>query len=56
MLDRALCLGALGLPAALAAAEAGFADQSHFTRACRDVFGLPPGRLVARTDEVASVQ
>ena len=47
MLDRALCLRALGLPAALAAADAGFADQSHFTRACRDVYGLPPGRLIA---------
>ncbi|MBF0666224.1 MAG: AraC family transcriptional regulator [Brevundimonas sp.] len=56
MLDRALCLGAHGVPAALAAAEAGFADQSHFTRACRDVFGLPPGRLIARAAQVASVQ
>src|SRR5690606_19858310 len=56
MVDRALCLGAHGVPAALAAAEAGFADQSHFTRACRDVFGLPPGRLIARAAQVASVQ
>ena len=56
MLDRALCLCALGQPPALAASEAGFADQSHFTRACRDVFGLPPGRLIARAAQVASVQ
>lgn len=56
MLDRALCLCALGQPSALAASEAGFADQSHFTRACRDVFGLPPGRLIARAAQVASVQ
>ncbi|HYD26714.1 helix-turn-helix transcriptional regulator [Brevundimonas sp.] len=56
MLDRALCLKALGLPAALAAVDAGFADQSHFARACRDVYGLPPGRLMARTAQVAFVQ
>lgn len=48
MLDRALCLSAGGLPAALAAVDAGFADQSHFTRACRDLYGLPPGRLIGR--------
>lgn len=48
MLDRALCLSAAGLPAALAAVDAGFADQSHFTRACRDLYGLPPGRLISR--------
>ncbi len=47
MVDRALCLLARGLSAAQAAAEAGFADQSHFNRACRDLHGLPPGRLVA---------
>ena len=48
MLDRALCLSASGLPAALAALDAGFADQSHFTRACRDLYGLPPGGLIRR--------
>ena len=48
MLDRALCLSAFGLPAALAAADAGFTDQSHFNRACRDIYGLPPGRLIGR--------
>lgn len=48
MLDRALCLSARGLAPALAAADAGFADQSHFTRACRDLYGVPPGRLLAR--------
>lgn len=47
MVDAALCLLARGLPAARAAAEAGFFDQSHFSRACRDLHGLPPGRLVA---------
>lgn len=29
------------------AAEAGFADQSHFTRAFRRRYGLPPGRYRA---------
>lgn len=47
MLDRALCLTAQGLSAAQAAVDAGFADQSHFSRACRDLYGLPPGRLTA---------
>ena len=46
MLDRALCLTARGVSAAAAAAEAGFADQSHFSRACRDLYGLPPGRMM----------
>lgn len=48
MLDRALCLTAQGLPAAQAAVDAGFSDQSHFNRACRDLYGLPPVRLLAR--------
>lgn len=48
MLDRALCLTAHGLSAALAAIDAGFSDQSHFNRACRDLYGLPPGRMLAR--------
>jgi AraC family transcriptional regulator len=48
MLDRALSLSAHGLAPALAAVDAGFADQSHFSRACRELYGLPPGRLIAR--------
>lgn len=48
MLDRALCLTAHGLSAALAAVDAGFTDQSHFNRACRDLYGLPPGRMLAQ--------
>lgn len=48
MLDRDLCGAAHGLPAALAAVDAGFSDQSHFNRACRDLYGVAPGRLVAR--------
>lgn len=48
MLDRALGLIANGSPAAFAALDAGFADQSHFSRACRDMYGLPPRRLLAR--------
>lgn len=48
MVDLALGLAFHGAPAARAAAEAGFADQSHFSRACRDLYGVPPGRLLAR--------
>jgi AraC family transcriptional regulator len=45
MLDRALCAMIGGASAVHAAAAAGFADQSHFNRACREAFGLTPGRL-----------
>jgi AraC family transcriptional regulator len=48
MLDRALAVVAAGESLAAAASEAGFVDQSHFSRACRDLYGLPPGRLTAR--------
>lgn len=48
MLDRALCLAAGNTPAAQAALDAGFVDQSHFNRACRDAYGLAPGRLLRR--------
>ena len=33
-------------PAALAAAEAGFADQSHMVRAIRQATGLTPGHII----------
>jgi len=42
-LARALLAG--GLPIADAAAEAGFADQSHLTRAFARQFGITPGRF-----------
>jgi AraC-like DNA-binding protein len=56
MLDRALCAMSRGLPAATAAAESGFADQSHFNRACRESFGLTPRQLTGGAGRVASVQ
>jgi AraC family transcriptional regulator len=56
MLDRALCAMTRGAPPAAAAAEAGFVDQSHLSRACRDAFGLAPGQLVRGAADVASVQ
>jgi AraC-like DNA-binding protein len=36
-----------GLPPARAAADAGFADQSHLTRQFKRAFGLTPGRWMA---------
>lgn len=56
MIDRALCAMTRGFGAARAATEAGFADQAHFTRACRASFGLAPGQLLRRACNVASVQ
>jgi AraC family transcriptional regulator len=56
MLNRALCAMARGLSAAASAAEGGFADQSHFARACRENYGLAPGPLLRRARDVASVQ
>jgi AraC-like DNA-binding protein len=47
MLDHALSLTATGTPPSWAAVEAGFVDQSHFIRACRDSYGMAPGRLLA---------
>jgi AraC-like DNA-binding protein len=38
---------AQGLPLARAAAEAGFADQSHLTRQFKKAFGVTPGRWAA---------
>jgi AraC-like DNA-binding protein len=32
---------------AACAAELGYADQAHLARDCRELAGLPPGRLVA---------
>lgn len=43
-LDRARRLIQSGLPLAAAAAESGFADQSHMTRHFRKAYGLSPGR------------
>jgi AraC family transcriptional regulator len=56
MLDRALCAMTSGVPAAAAAAEGGFADQSHLNRTCRESFGLTPGQLTRGAADVASVQ
>lgn len=54
MLDRALSAMTSGATAANAAADAGFADQSHFSRACRETFGVTPRQLTR--PNVASVQ
>ncbi len=46
-LDRALGLARTGLPLAQVAADAGYADQPHFTREVRALTGIPPARLLA---------
>ncbi len=56
MLDRALCALTSGATTAVAAADGGFADQSHFHRACRESFGLTPRRLTGGAVGVASIQ
>ncbi|MGQ9366938.1 AraC family transcriptional regulator [Azospirillum sp. ST 5-10] len=43
-LDRARALIGGGVPLAEAAADAGFADQSHMTRLFTRTYGVPPGR------------
>lgn len=56
MLDRAICAMTSGVPAAAAAAEGGFADQSHFSRVCRESFGLAPRQLLRSATDVSSIQ
>ncbi|WP_117194140.1 AraC family transcriptional regulator [Rhizobium terrae] len=46
-LDRAKAALAEGAGLAEAAADAGFADQAHFTRHFKKTFGMTPGRWVA---------
>lgn len=47
MADRAVAAVVSGVPAALAAVDAGFADQSHMSRAVKALTGVPPGRLAS---------
>ncbi len=56
MVERALCYVARGETLAAATAEAGFSDQSHFTRACRDLYGATPGQIARAAVDVSSVQ
>jgi AraC-like DNA-binding protein len=45
-----------GQPLARAAAEAGFADQSHMTRQFKNAYGLTPGRWTALTRTVPTTR
>jgi AraC-like DNA-binding protein len=53
---RAAIAARSGAPLATAAAEAGYADQSHFTREVRALTGRPPLELLPAMADVASVQ
>lgn len=53
---RALALLATPAPLADVAAEAGFADQSHFTRVARAHAGLPPSALRRQVGRIKCVQ
>ena len=45
-LERAQALIREGVPAATAASEAGFYDQSHLSRHFKSVFGMTPGQYL----------
>jgi AraC-like DNA-binding protein len=53
---RAVVAARGGAALAAAAAEAGYADQSHFTREVRSLTGRSPLALLPDTADVASVQ
>jgi AraC-like DNA-binding protein len=46
-LERAQALIREGMPAATAASEAGFYDQSHLSRHFKNVFGMTPGQYMS---------
>jgi AraC-like DNA-binding protein len=53
-LRRSVDLLLMGQSVMATSQEAGFADASHFSRACRTVFGLPPS-VIARLNVRSSV-
>ena len=50
-----MALAAAGAPLAGAAAEAGFADEAHFTRDSRHFHGASPGRLLANAEAMGAI-
>jgi len=48
-MGRALDLARSGAEFARVAADAGYADQAHFTREVKDLTGVAPGQLVGRS-------
>lgn len=54
-LENALALALSGRSLTEAAHEAGFSDSSHFTRAFRDMFGLPPSAVVGSISSFADM-
>jgi AraC-like DNA-binding protein len=51
--ERAQALIRNGMPAATAASEAGFYDQSHLSRHFKSVYGVPPGQYLTAARNVA---
>lgn len=47
--ERAQALIRDGMPAATAASEAGFYDQSHLSRHFKSIYGMTPGQYVTAT-------
>ncbi len=47
--QRAAAAIASGMPLSRAAVEAGFSDAAHMSRTFKEMFGLPPSALVARS-------
>jgi transcriptional regulator GlxA family with amidase domain len=53
-IQHAITLLRSGVPLAAAASEAGFFDQSHFSRHFKSICGITPGKYVSQFNPVSS--
>jgi transcriptional regulator GlxA family with amidase domain len=51
--QHAIALLRSGVPLAMAASEAGFFDQSHFSRHFKSICGVTPGKYLAQVSSIA---